>query len=366
MNGSASGPIIIGGGPAGCAAALSLAQAGASPLIIERSRETGDAICGGFLSWQSLASLSRMGIAPTELGGHTVRRVRLFAGQRAVETALPQPGLGVSRRRLDSFLMTQAMRAGAAVERGVRIRSIIDDAAVTDDGASLRSDAIMLATGKTALRGQLRSPPEPAASDPVAGLRLRIAPDAGLQRLVGDAVELFLFDRGYAGLVLQEDGSANLCLAVHKSRLGQSGGNAAQLVRDWTCHCPALGDRVGAMTSQSAFDAIAAIPYGWMVKSGERGVWRLGDQAACIPSLAGEGMGIALASGQFAARAWQAGGGADIWQEQLARRLRRPMLVARAVWHVTERPRPAEYALSLAAHMPWLVGAIARMTRVPT
>ena len=55
------------------------------------------------------------------------------------------------------------------------------------------------------------------------GLRLRLVASPALDRLVGDAVELHLFDRGYAGVVRQEDGSANICLAVRRSRLHEVG-----------------------------------------------------------------------------------------------------------------------------------------------
>ncbi|MBU1462757.1 MAG: FAD-dependent monooxygenase, partial [Alphaproteobacteria bacterium] len=54
--------IVIGAGPAGAAAAIGLARAGAKILLLERARETGDALCGGFLSWQSLARLDALGI----------------------------------------------------------------------------------------------------------------------------------------------------------------------------------------------------------------------------------------------------------------------------------------------------------------
>lgn len=366
MTSPADRPIIVGAGPAGCAAAITLANDGTRATMLEASRETGDAICGGFLSWQALERARQLGIDPASLGGHKVTQVRLFAGERRAAARLPQPGLGLSRHRLDSDLMAHAIRVGVGVERGVRVRGVDAATATTRDGATLTGGAVMLATGKYAMRGQDRVPPQPAASDPVVGLRLRLPPRPELQRLVNDAVELFLFDGGYAGLVLQEDGSANLCLAVHKSQLIRCGGSPAGLIAEWARHCGPLGDRIGTLPAEPAVDAIAAIPYGWMAQSSEDGIWRVGDQAACIPSLAGEGMGIALASGQSAARALVAGNGAATWQRQMARRLRRPMLVARGVWHVTEQPDRAEYALRLASRMPFTIAAIARLTRVPT
>ena len=52
--------LIAGGGPAGSAAAITLARGGQAPLVIERDRETGDALCGGFLSWRSLETLANL------------------------------------------------------------------------------------------------------------------------------------------------------------------------------------------------------------------------------------------------------------------------------------------------------------------
>ena len=56
--------LIVGGGLAGAATAIGLARAGLPHLLVERSRETGDAICGGFLSWRTLETLGGLGIDP--------------------------------------------------------------------------------------------------------------------------------------------------------------------------------------------------------------------------------------------------------------------------------------------------------------
>ncbi|MBM3928865.1 MAG: FAD-binding protein, partial [Sphingomonadales bacterium] len=49
------GALILGGGPAGAAAAIALAGHGIRAAILERTREQADALCGGFLSWRTLA-----------------------------------------------------------------------------------------------------------------------------------------------------------------------------------------------------------------------------------------------------------------------------------------------------------------------
>jgi flavin-dependent dehydrogenase len=353
--------LIVGGGPAGAAAAIRLARAGLPHLLLERSRETGDALCGGFLSWRTLETLETLGIDPDMLNPARVTRVRLFAGTRRVEAALPHPALSVSRRRLDTVLLTEAGRLGSVVERGVTVREIAGHTLRTADGATLATEALFLASGKHDVRGLAR-PENARGRDPTLGLRVRIAPSPALAKALAGRIELHLFDRGYAGLALQEDGSANLCLAVHRSRL-QAAGTPRQLLVSLGRALPALGEWVARI--DAPIDAIANVPYGWRARIGEAGMFRLGDQAGVIPSLAGEGMGIALASGAAAANAYVAGGpnGAADWQRDFARRLARPMGVAGLIRHVAEDARAA-WALPLVR--PRLIRLVADATRIGT
>ena len=90
--------LIVGGGPAGSAAAITLARGGVRPLLLERHRETPDALCGGFLSWHSLDALARLGIDADSLNREAVTTVRLFAGKRTATARLPRPARGVSSK----------------------------------------------------------------------------------------------------------------------------------------------------------------------------------------------------------------------------------------------------------------------------
>jgi len=351
-------PLILGGGPAGSAAAITLAAGGRRPLLLERQTETGDAICGGFLSWHSLAVLDRLGLEG--LRGAPVARLRLISRRAAAEAALPRPALGISRRQLDRALLDHAARQGTRVARGVTVREAQGRALRLADGTGIEAETVLLATGKHDLRGLARPRRD---ADPALGLRVRLGPAAGLGRLVGDAIELHLFDRGYAGLVLQEDGSGNLCLAVRKSRLAEAGGPAA-LLAAIGAEVPALGDRLAYLAAGADIDAIAAVPYGWRTAATDDGLFRLGDQCGVIPSLAGEGMGIALASGVAAARTVLAGGAAPAYQARFAARTRRPIAVARAILAAAERPPTAPMLVGLMRAAPGLATLLARATRV--
>ncbi|GAA0305166.1 hypothetical protein GCM10009087_13830 [Sphingomonas oligophenolica] len=341
-----------------------LARAGVPHLLIERSRETGDALCGGFLSWRTLESLRSLGVEPDALGPARVTQVRLFAGGKMAEARLPRPAHAVSRRHLDSVLLDRAARAGAAIERGVIVRAIDGTTARLQDGADLAGDALFLASGKHDVRG-LGRPAGARGADPALGLRIRLGPSPTLHRLVDGAIELHLFDRGYIGVVLQEDGSANCCMAVHRSRLAEAG-DPARLLEALARECPALGERLGQRSGSEPIDAVANIPYGWRAHGGVAGLFRLGDQAGVIPSLAGEGMGIAIASGIRAARAYSEGGaGAAIpYQTRLARDLAPPIGIAGMIRAGAEHPPVARAAVAIARHLPVLTELVARLTRI--
>lgn len=356
--------LIVGGGPAGASAAILLARAGTPHLLLERSRETGDALCGGFLSWRTLESLGRLGVSPDDLGPAIVTQVRLFSTHDYVEAALPAPARGVSRHHLDTLLLARAAAFGAAIERGVAVRSIADTTAQLDDGTSLVGDALFLASGKHDIRGLAR-PAEARGADPTLGLRVRLGPAPALSRLIGQSIELHLFDRGYAGIVMQEDGTANCCMAVHRSRLHEAGSPAALLDALAVEH-PRLGERLAWRDATAAIDAIANVPYGWRCSSGAPGLFRLGDQAGVIPSLAGEGMGIAIASGIRGANAYlNSGAGAALgFQRDLARDLAKPIGLAGLIRGGAESSSLTRLALPMLRAMPILIDVIARQTRI--
>lgn len=355
--------LIVGGGPAGAVAALLLARAGAPHLLIERSAETGDALCGGFLSWRTLEALERLGIRRGALNRDDIRRLRLFAGSRKAEAWLPRPALAVSRWRLDTLLLDHAITAGAAVERGVAVRALEGDCVRLADESEITPDALFLATGKHDLRGLARGAER--GEDPTLGLRVRLGPSDALDRMVDGTIELHLFDRGYAGIARQEDGTVNLCMAAHRSRLSEAG-SPDQLLAALAIESPRLGERLAHRASGATIDAVANVPYGWRAAVGITGLFRLGDQAACIPSLAGEGMGIAIESGTRAATDYlrHGPGGAIAYQQRLAHDLSTPFAIANSIRAVAERPAWAA-ALTFAVRLaPQLAGIAARLTRI--
>ncbi len=358
-------PLIVGGGPAGALAAIKLAEAGQRPLLLERSAAPKDIVCGGFLGGDALASLHRAGIDTAALGAHPVGTLHLVAGRRRAVIDLPFVAAGLSRAALDAALLARAAEQGAKVERGVTVRTIdAEDHIVRTSGGEIQAQAIFLATGKHDVRSMPRA--GCIQSDPVVGIRVRLAGTDALRRALEHRIELILFDRGYAGLILQEDGSANLCLTVGQSRLDQAGGNRATLLHMLTKDAPILGERVAQSNGLSGWASVARVPYGWRTGTTRPGLFRLGDQAAVIASLAGDGIAIAFESAALAARHYLAEGpnGAVAFQKRFAASAWRPLWIADRLRGLAERGELAPAGIALFSHLPAVARAVTRMTRI--
>ncbi len=355
-------PLIIGAGPAGCAAAIALARAGDRPLLVDRDEHVGDPLCGGFISWRTADQLAALGVDCQRLGSHRVTRLRIFAGNSTVAALLPAPAWGLSRHALDNALRAAAKVAGARLEVDT-IRSV--EALVAHGSRQdWAGEALFLASGKHDVRGHARPR---LARDPALGLRVRLVPSVALAQELHSTIELYLFRGGYAGIVLQEGGSANVCLAVKKSLLTEHGGNPRDLLARLAALHPRMGARLEPGWQECPIDSIGAVPYGWIAQDTAPGLFRLGDQAAVIPSLAGEGMSIALASAELASQYYLHGGPnqASAYQRQFAHHAAVPLRIARLARAVAETPAMHGPLLGIVARIPGIAAILMDRTRIP-
>ena len=356
--------VIVGGGLAGGSAAAILARAGVRPLLLEREREPRDKICGEFLSAEAQAYLTAIGLDLGRLGGARIGAVRLISGRRSVVSPLPFTALGLTRRRLDEAVLGHAERSGACVERSVAVRSIAPGRLETSVG-ELEASTILLASGKHDVRGARRD--VSGADQGMIGFKSYFRLSETMRAALQGFVEIVVFDGGYAGLQLVEDGVANLCLLVRRERF-DAAGRTWPLLLDRLLAEPHLQARLGDAVELSARPlTISDVPFGFVHRSG--GGWpslfRLGDQAAVIASFSGDGMSIALHSASLAARAVLEGADAGAYHARLHADIARPVGLARWLQRRLEAwpgPQPALFALGL---FPRALARLAAWTRVP-
>ena len=355
---------VVGGGLAGAAAALRLARAGEPVRLFEREAAPRHKICGEFLSGEACAMLESAGIDLARLGAAPIGRLRLVAGGRTAEAALPFRAVGLTRRRLDAALLDAAAAAGARVQRGVTVRAFEGGELRTDVGA-IAPGTLLLASGKHEVRGARRDTAGCRDGDVGFKSYWRLAP--GAAAALAGHIEVILFAGGYAGLQMVEGGVANLCLLVTRERLAAAGGDWPALLA-WLLRQPHLARRLD--DAEPLLDkplTIAGVPYGYRparVAADER-CYRLGDQAAVIPSFCGDGMAIALHSARLAAEAVLAAAPPATYHRRLAADLEGQFRWAAALQRIGDHPPLWPPALALLARAPALLAAFARATRLP-
>ncbi|MEN9505589.1 MAG: hypothetical protein RI958_1515 [Actinomycetota bacterium] len=136
--------LIVGGGPAGCAAAYWLASRGHDVTVIERRRFPRSKACGDVLSPRAVAQLRDLGLGGSLQRWHRLDSVVITAHGASRELEWPRHpdlarfGVTARRRDLDETLAEHAAAAGARILFGHdAIEPIVERGFVR--GATIRS-----------------------------------------------------------------------------------------------------------------------------------------------------------------------------------------------------------------------------------
>ncbi|MDX1545580.1 MAG: FAD-dependent oxidoreductase [Rhodothermales bacterium] len=294
---------IIGGGLAGCSAAIQLARRGHCVVLFEKLRYPHDKLCGEFLSVEVQAMFERLGVlgAVRLAGAHPIRQALVTTMDGAAfRHDLPGTALGLSRYRLDALLAEHARACGATVRDGVAVRSV---AGSLDDGFTLETDA-----GTVAARVVLGAYGKRSTLDRHLGrsfLKERSPYVAFKAHFSGAAlpgvIELHSFEGGYCGLSHVEGERINACWITRDEVLKGAGGDPEAMIDGPMQRNPALARRLGAMTRVSdRFCAVAQVSFA--PKAAFAGdVCMVGDTAGMIAPMCGDGMAMALRAAELAA-----------------------------------------------------------------
>ncbi len=111
---------------------------------------------------------------------------------------------------------------------------------------------------------------------------------------------------------------------------------------------------------------IAGLPYGYVHAPDRRdppGLFRLGDQAAVIASLTGDGVALALASGSLAARTWIAGSSSARYHRRLSAGVSRQVRLASAIHRLCLAPNVQPWVAAACELWPGAMRLAAAATR---
>ncbi|HZQ51539.1 MAG TPA: FAD-dependent monooxygenase [Bryobacteraceae bacterium] len=122
MGSFCSSPVcIVGGGPAGLAAAIALSRAGRRVTVIDCATPPIDKACGEGLLPDSLAALQELGIAIPEGSGAPFHGIRFLDAHSCVTADFPNgAGVGIRRTVLHELLFQRAEDLGVAFLWGAK------------------------------------------------------------------------------------------------------------------------------------------------------------------------------------------------------------------------------------------------------
>ena len=139
---------IVGGGPAGLAAALAARRQGLRAIVADVLRPPIDKACGEGLMPDSQVELARLGVSLERCPQGSFRGIRFVGPRQSVQAEFPRgTGIGIRRTVLHAALIEQAERAGVEMRWGVRVGGV-RQGAVLLDGRVVRCRWIVGADGQ--------------------------------------------------------------------------------------------------------------------------------------------------------------------------------------------------------------------------
>lgn len=284
--------LIVGAGPAGASAAVLLALAGWRVDVIEARAFPRVKVCGEFVSPAATDLLEAL-ISPADLRAAGARQVRELTLERDRDERMwlmPRPAWALSRASLDTLLSQRAADAGARIHQPASVRSVEYHAdqvtAHLADGRALSADLILHTDGHGRHDPAGPTPVRPGVLGlkchlvlDVRGLRMRSPPGRGLATL------------GYVGLISVERGLATCALVASTNLVSKHAqDHDALLASLWPGYDPATRARAGDLGRWHA----CGVHDSAYVTPGHLRSFRLGNAAAAVEPVGGEGIGLAL------------------------------------------------------------------------
>jgi flavin-dependent dehydrogenase len=282
--------IVVGGGPAGSACAITAARLGAKVLLLEKDRFPRQKVCGEFVSPESLGLLH--GLLSNGLVKHDwfssapqVISSRIFLDNKSLTLPVSPAAQSIPRFDLDPALFEAARSNGATSLEDVAVSEVRrnDLFHVVAAEKTYTARAVINATGRWSKLTQF----DVAGKDKWLGLKAHFTESAPPQ-----SVDLYFFPGGYCGVTPVSARSINACAMVRS--------DVAHTLEEVFAKEPHLWERSRAW--QPLFGTVTTSPLYFREPETEcDGMLLAGDAAGFIDPFAGDGISLALQSGTLAA-----------------------------------------------------------------
>ena len=309
---------IVGAGPAGSSAAIRLAVAGLSVLLVEEKKFPREKLCGEFISPECLTYFAELGVMSeiTAAGGTDLTETVFFARNgKGVAVRSEWFGnadslaLGLSRAEMYALLLERARQAGVDVrEETNAVGLIFDDekivgiklkdkkGAETEVSAKLTIDA----TGRKrslARRLEKQSSEKSPAKSVAFKTHLR-----GAQVAPGTC-EIYAYRGGYGGCNRVEDDLYNFCFIASAEDTRRHGSDAERMMREVVFTNKRAAEAMQNTEVVKPWHAVPIERFGRGELVPADGLITIGDAAAFIDPFTGSGILLALESAKIASAA---------------------------------------------------------------
>jgi flavin-dependent dehydrogenase len=294
--------LVIGAGPAGCLAAILLARASQRVTLVEQSRFPRDKVCGECLSALGRDVLRRHHLEPEvqDQGAIELTHADLITASEKVRFPLPDPMLGISRSVLDTTLLEKARATGVTIMQPVRVVGAATTTTVdvqlldlsNNTRTSIRADQIVLADGRGTLLGE-----RPAPTGDLGIKTHFVNVDAS-----PNTITLYTTPPTYGGVAPIEKGRWNVAFSVPADTVKRAAGDIDRVFWELVRTNPTM-QRDFARAAR-VIDWIASPLPRYAVRTHwPANITPIGNAAAAIEPIGGEGMGLALRSAELAVQA---------------------------------------------------------------
>ncbi|OZD49615.1 FAD-linked oxidoreductase [Rhodococcus sp. 06-1477-1B] len=350
---SSTDVLVVGAGPAGSSAAAWAARSGRDVVLADEAVFPRDKTCGDGLTPRAVAELDRLGLGEWVRGTARNRGLRLSGFGQELELewpsrSFPAVGSAVPRTELDDRIRRVAVEAGAVMAEGAKAVS------VTRDGNAVRTVTLQTGEGshdiacrtlivadgvRSTLGKQLGRQWHRDTAFGVAA-RAYITSARSDDEWISSHLELRdgagTLQPGYGWVFPLNDGNINIGVGTLATATRPAPGALRPLLDLYTQQRRSEWELTGELRSVGS----ALLPMGGAV-SGVAGVnWAIiGDAAACVNPLNGEGIDYGLEGGRMVVDLLDHADLTDAWPTLLREHYGQAFSIARRLAGLLTVPR---------------------------